>query len=123
MDTLAEWLRRRPAKPMGSPRVGSNPTGVDFSFVRGSGLDIRGAFLPARVRMFYLLGHCVARADAAAPDGFAEPAGTGFTRFGFIFVDGNYGQFSAAGAFADSARRGAAPTMPYVRELSKLKVN
>ena len=29
-DTLAEWLRRRPAKPMGSSRVGSNPTGVDF---------------------------------------------------------------------------------------------
>ena len=29
MDTLAEWPRRRPAKPMGSPRVGSNPTGVD----------------------------------------------------------------------------------------------
>ena len=28
MDTLAEWSR--PAKPMGSPRVGSNPTGVDF---------------------------------------------------------------------------------------------
>ena len=28
MDTLAERLRRRPAKPMGSPRVGSNPTGV-----------------------------------------------------------------------------------------------
>ena len=28
MDALAEWLRRRPAKPMGSPRVGSNPTGV-----------------------------------------------------------------------------------------------
>ena len=27
-DTLAEWLRRRPAKPMGSPHVGSNPTGV-----------------------------------------------------------------------------------------------
>ena len=30
IDTLAEWLRRRPAKPMGSPRVGSNPTGVVF---------------------------------------------------------------------------------------------
>ena len=30
-DTLAERLRRRPAKPMGSPRVGSNPTGVDFA--------------------------------------------------------------------------------------------
>ena len=29
-DTLAERLRRRPAKPMWSPRVGSNPTGVDF---------------------------------------------------------------------------------------------
>ena len=27
-DTLAERLRRRPAKPMGFPRVGSNPTGV-----------------------------------------------------------------------------------------------
>ena len=25
---MAEWLRRRPAKPMGSPRAGSNPTGV-----------------------------------------------------------------------------------------------
>ena len=29
-DTLAEWLRRRPAKPMGSPRVGLNPTGVEL---------------------------------------------------------------------------------------------
>merc|ERR1712242_213888 len=28
IDTLAERLRRRPAQPMGSPRVGSNPTGV-----------------------------------------------------------------------------------------------
>ena len=27
-DTLAEWLRRRPAKPLGFARVGSNPTGV-----------------------------------------------------------------------------------------------
>ena len=29
-DTLAEWLRRRPAKPMGSPRAGSNPAGVAY---------------------------------------------------------------------------------------------
>jgi hypothetical protein len=29
-DSLAERLRRRPAKPMGLPRVGSNPTGVDL---------------------------------------------------------------------------------------------
>ena len=29
-DTLAERLRRRPAKPTGSPRVGSNPTGLDL---------------------------------------------------------------------------------------------
>ena len=36
-DTLAERLRRRPAKPMGSPRVGSNPTGV------GIFLDAGGA--------------------------------------------------------------------------------
>ena len=33
-DTLAEWLRRRPAKPMGSPCVGSNPTGVVFASAR-----------------------------------------------------------------------------------------
>ena len=32
-DTLAERSRRRPAKPMGSPRVGSNPTGVALSIV------------------------------------------------------------------------------------------
>ena len=32
VDTLAEWLRRRPAKPVGSARVGSNPTGVVFIF-------------------------------------------------------------------------------------------
>ena len=30
-DTLADWLRRRPAKPMGSPRVGSKPSGVEFA--------------------------------------------------------------------------------------------
>ena len=29
MDTVAEWLRRRPAKPMCSARVGSNPIGVE----------------------------------------------------------------------------------------------
>ena len=33
-DTLAERLRRRPAKPMGSPRVGSNPTGVVLLMLR-----------------------------------------------------------------------------------------
>ena len=37
-DTLAEWLRRRPAKPMGSPRVGSNPTGVAIAYVGGFAL-------------------------------------------------------------------------------------
>ena len=29
-DTLAERSRRRPAKPMGSPHVGSNPRGVVY---------------------------------------------------------------------------------------------
>lgn len=47
MDTLAEWLRRRPAKPMGSPRVGSNPTGVDsvciWKFARKKGLRVRNS--------------------------------------------------------------------------------
>ena len=33
-DTLAEQLRRRPAKPIGSPRVGSNPTGAARATIR-----------------------------------------------------------------------------------------
>ena len=35
-DTLAERLRRRPAKPMGSPRVGSNPKGVVIDLISRS---------------------------------------------------------------------------------------
>ena len=35
-DTLAERLRRRPAKPMGSPRVGTSPTGVAVGLGCGS---------------------------------------------------------------------------------------
>ena len=42
MDTLAEWSRRQPAKPMGSPRVGSNPTGVDFLLSMLAGVSVRG---------------------------------------------------------------------------------
>ena len=38
-DTLAERLRRRPAKRMGSPRVGSNPTGVDLQGAAGNGAE------------------------------------------------------------------------------------
>ena len=30
-DTVAEWLRRWTRNPLGSARVGSNPTGVVFS--------------------------------------------------------------------------------------------
>ena len=37
VDTLAEWLRRRPAKPVGSARVGSNPTGVGFRLSHATG--------------------------------------------------------------------------------------
>ena len=43
-DTLAEWLRRRPAKPMGSPRVGSNPTGV--AWLGQQGQAVRLAWSP-----------------------------------------------------------------------------
>ena len=32
VDTVAEWLRRQPAKLMGFPRVGSSPIGVDTFF-------------------------------------------------------------------------------------------
>ena len=45
-DTLAERLRRRPAKPMGSPRVGSNPTGVVF-------VDQTYEMLPWRCRQLH----------------------------------------------------------------------
>ncbi len=37
-DTLTEWLRRLPAKPMGSPRAGSNHTGVAIAYVGGFAL-------------------------------------------------------------------------------------
>ncbi len=47
-DTLAERLRRRPAKLMGSPRVGSNPTGVVL--VLSSSSASRGNFGWAWVR-------------------------------------------------------------------------
>ena len=30
-DTVSEWLRRWTRSPLGSARVGSNPTGVDFT--------------------------------------------------------------------------------------------
>ena len=45
-DTVAEWLRRRPAKPTGSPRVGSNPTGVGLQlealrFFACTGVDVQ----------------------------------------------------------------------------------
>ena len=63
-DTLAERLRRRPAKPMGSPRVGSNPTGVDvagqwrarsvIACHQQSILEIHGS-LPAGVRSCHAL--------------------------------------------------------------------
>jgi hypothetical protein len=41
-DTLAERLRRRPAKAMGSPRVGSNPTGVAASMRQKKDTFVRG---------------------------------------------------------------------------------
>ena len=50
-DTLAEWLRRRPAKPMGSPRVGSNPTDVDFHRVLTQVLNSMGS-IPIGVDFF-----------------------------------------------------------------------
>ena len=34
-DTLAEWLRRQPAKLLGFSRTGSNPVGVEARGIRG----------------------------------------------------------------------------------------
>ncbi len=48
-DTLAERLRRRPAKPMGSPRVGSNPTGVVFHWPGGRDCIWNGVLVGRRV--------------------------------------------------------------------------
>ena len=45
LDTLAERLRRRPAKPMGSPRVGSNPTGV---------VSCAGCAVPGPLRLLHI---------------------------------------------------------------------
>ena len=43
-DTLAEWLRRQPAKLVGSARTGSNPVGVVLSQL-GSGCGLSGSDL------------------------------------------------------------------------------
>ena len=62
IDTLAEWLRRRPAKPMGSPRVDSNPTSVVLR---------RAGFSPAisntlAAALVSSLGHVWGRAQRGA---------------------------------------------------------
>ena len=41
-DTLAEWLRRRPAKPLGFAREGSNPSGVVFCLFETNSLFVVG---------------------------------------------------------------------------------
>jgi hypothetical protein len=65
-DTLAEWLRRRPAKPLGFARVGSNPTGVvTFSFLKyfyaSKKNTTPAGFEPARAKpnrfLIYRLNH------------------------------------------------------------------
>jgi hypothetical protein len=87
-DTLAEWLRRRPAKPVCSARVGSNPTGVDSLFDRSGSawsawqkcmlvssyssvgqsvrlITVRSA-VQARVGAFVLFS-CIQRAEMSKP--------------------------------------------------------
>ena len=63
-DTLAEWLRRGPAKPMGSPRVGSNPTGVEFADLRCGAITAtpRG-FEPLRAEPNRFRVHVLTRSD------------------------------------------------------------
>ena len=79
-DTLAERLRRRPAKPMGSPRVGSNPTGVVSILCNDN--DFRSFIIIINVLCFSfpllaLQGAKSCRDDRAAPG--IEP-GTSRTR-------------------------------------------
>ena len=71
-DTLAEWLRRRPAKPMGSPRVGSNPL-ADFSINRIS----EGFLIMARDALAEWLRHRPAK-PMGSPRVGSNPTGVEF---------------------------------------------
>ena len=42
------WLRRRPAKPMGSARVGSNPMGVAVALLAGANVFARATITKPR---------------------------------------------------------------------------
>ena len=55
-DTLAEWLRRCPAKAMGFPRKSSNLLGVEFLFFKIFSLPLQKLFL---VRETEIHGKCV----------------------------------------------------------------
>ena len=70
MDILAERLRRRPAKPMGSPRVGSNPREL-YIILRYFGSSTKGNALEKARNLN------ATRVAALAP--LAEPVG-GFVR-------------------------------------------
>ena len=78
IDTLAEWLRRRPAKPVGSARVGSNPTGVDFgSFPFRSLAQSTNYHSPFYIFIFSYRWQCVrvvkesdSKSDGLCPRGF-----------------------------------------------------
>ncbi len=48
-DTLAEWLRRQPAKLLGSARAGSNPTSVIRYFGETRGTQSKCVRLPAKL--------------------------------------------------------------------------
>ena len=88
LDTLAEWLRRRPAKPMGSPRVGSNPTGVALGVDSDElGLEASGARVRAHCWKALLSGRCeLARLGlclgVASPRGHGKPVSSHLTANG-----------------------------------------
>ena len=52
-DTLAEWLRRQPAKLMDSIRTGSNPVGVDDTLFCPAAVHIRS------ISLELVCQHCV----------------------------------------------------------------
>ena len=66
IDTLAEWLRRRPAKPLGSARTGSNPVGVDkFILVINTQIcaDMRQVPVAQRIRRETTNCNCLMHED------------------------------------------------------------
>ena len=93
-DTLAERLRRRPAEPMGSPRVGSNPTGVVLAGIQCAHTKVRKHKQILQTwRAPYPLGPAGGHAASNAPD-LSRPPKLSGARPGYYWCGGPPGKTS-----------------------------